>query len=272
MSDEKVVLFNVEDGVATIRLNRPDMLNAMTDELMGGISQAIDAVRDDESVRVVVLTGEGRGFCAGADLQQVAQPQQQKTDAQSSVGKQDTFNQALTDVMNCPVPTIARVNGAAAGGGFGLALACDITIAAESAFFVATFGPNLGIVPDMGTTWNVPLRAGRARALGIALLGERITAAQALEWGLIWASVSDSELDTEVGRISDILKASSPDAAVRIRETINESIHSSFEEQLALEMRHQAVLIPKNMQQGAKAFLEKRRPQFDGSRKSPRID
>ncbi len=124
----------------------------------------------------------------------------------------------------------------------------------------------------MGTTWNVPLRAGRARALGIALLGERITAAQALEWGLIWSSVSDSELDTEVGRISEILKASSPDAAVRIREAINESIHSSFEEQLALEMRHQAVLIPKNMQKGAKAFLEKRRPQFDGSRKSSRID
>ncbi|MBK88257.1 MAG: enoyl-CoA hydratase [Gammaproteobacteria bacterium] len=271
MSDEKVVLFGVEDGVATIRLNRPDMLNAMTDELMQGISHAIDSVRDNESVRVVILTGEGRGFCAGADLQQVAQPQEQKTDAQGSVGKQDTFNQALTDVMNCPVPTIARVNGAAAGGGFGLALACDITIAAESAFFVATFGPNLGIVPDMGTTWNVPLRAGRAKALGIALLGERITAAQAADWGLIWASVSDAELDLEVRRVSEILKSSSPDAAVRIRETINECIHSSFEEQLALEMRHQAVLIPKNMREGAKAFLEKRRPQFDGSRKDSRM-
>jgi 2-(1,2-epoxy-1,2-dihydrophenyl)acetyl-CoA isomerase len=272
MSAEQVVLFEVKDEVATITLNRPDCLNAMSDELMGGISDAIEQVRKDQSVRVVVLTGNGRGFCAGADLQQVAEPNAQsggsdKAEAERPKNKQDTFNQALADVMNCPVPTVARVNGAAAGGGFGLALACDITIAAESAFFVATFGPNLGIVPDMGTTWNVPLRAGRARALGITLLGDRIAAAQAVDWGLIWASVADSELDQEVGRVCEILKASSPDASVRIRETINESIHSSFEEQLALEMSHQAVLIPKNMQEGARAFIQKRRPKFDGSRK-----
>jgi len=269
MTAEQAVLFSVEDGVATVSLNRPDRFNAMTDELMRGISEAIDKVREDQSVRVVVLTGNGRGFCAGADLQQVAQPEPAPAAAAVTDGpqdKQDTFNQALIDVMNCPVPTVARVNGAAAGGGFGLALACDITIAAESAFFVATFGPNLGIVPDMGTTWNIPLRAGRARALGIALLGERITAIQAVEWGLIWSSVEDSQLDSEVNRVCEILKASSPDACVRIRDTINESIHSSFAEQLALEMRHQAVLIPKNMQEGARAFVEKRRPKFDGSR------
>ena len=269
MTAEQAVLFSVEDGVATVSLNRPDRFNAMTDELMRGISEAIDKVREDQSVRVVVLTGNGRGFCAGADLQQVAQPEPAPAAAavtDSPQDKQDTFNQALIDVMNCPVPTVARVNGAAAGGGFGLALACDITIAAESAFFVATFGPNLGIVPDMGTTWNIPLRAGRARALGIALLGERITAIQAVEWGLIWSSVEDSQLDSEVSRVCEILKASSPDACVRIRDTINESIHSSFAEQLALEMRHQAVLIPKNMQEGARAFVEKRRPKFDGSR------
>ena len=149
----------------------------MTDELMRGISDAIDKVRKDQSVRVVVLTGNGRGFCAGADLQQVAQPEPAPAAAavtDSPQDKQDTFNQALIDVMNCPVPTVARVNGAAAGWVRSRS-ACDITIAAESAFFVATFGPNLGIVPDMGTTWNIPLRAGRARALGIALLGENTT-------------------------------------------------------------------------------------------------
>ena len=104
-------------------------------------------------------------FCAGADLQQVADDggtQESTDDGSEQLG--GTFNRALTDLMDCPVPTVAKVNGAAAGGGFGLALSCDITIAAESAFFVATFGPNLGIVPDMGTTWNLPLRAGRARA------------------------------------------------------------------------------------------------------------
>ena len=119
-------------------------------------------------MRVLVLTGSGRGFCAGADLQQVADDggtQESTNDGSEQLG--GTFNRALTDLMDCPVPTVAKVNGAAAGGGFGLVLSCDITIAAESAFFVATFGPNLGIVPDMGTTWNLPLRAGahaRARA------------------------------------------------------------------------------------------------------------
>ena len=144
MTAEQAVLLGVEDGVATISLNRPERLNAMSDELMSGISDAIDQVRKDQSVRVVVLTGNGRGFCAGADLQQVAKPEPAPATAavtDSPQDKQDTFNQALIDVMNCPVPTVARVNGAAAGGGFGLALACDITIAAESAFFVATFGP-----------------------------------------------------------------------------------------------------------------------------------
>ena len=271
MSDQDAVLYEVNDGVATLRLNRPERINAMTNDLMQGISDALDRVGQDETVRVVVLTGEGRGFCAGADLQQVAaggsDVSAQAPGKPAKINSDDPFNRALADLMSCPVPTVARVNGAAAGGGFGLALACDITVAAQSAFFVATFGPNLGIVPDMGTTWNVPLRTGRARALGIALLGERITAAKAEEWGLIWAAVADADLDSEVARIVDVLKRSSPDAAVRIRETINEATHNSFVQQLDLEMQHQAVLIPRNMREGAQAFLQKRLPQFDGVRK-----
>ena len=170
-------------------------------------------------------------------------------------------------MKNCPVPTIAKVNGPAAGGGLGLALSCDITIAGHSAFFVATFGPNLGIVPDMGTTWNLPRRVGRARSLSMALLGERVSAAQAEEWGLIWRAVPDADLDRETANAVAILKNSSPDASVRIRETIDAAMDNGFEQQLDLEMEHQAVLIPKNMKAGAKAFLEKRKPVFDGSRR-----
>ena len=269
MTDEKVVLYEVEDGIATICLNRPDRMNAMNNALMQGISDAVNKVREDHSVRVVVLTGAGRGFCAGADLQQVADDsgaQQSNSDDSEQLG--GTFNRALVDLMECPVPTVAKVNGAAAGGGFGLALACDISVAAHSAFFVATFGPNLGIVPDMGTTWNLPLRVGRARALGLALLGERIPATKAEQWGLIWSAVADAELDVRVAEIAEVLKRSSPDASVRIRDTINAANHNSFPEQLDLEMAHQAVLIPKNMREGARAFLQKRTPQFDGSRRS----
>ena len=268
MSAAEPLLYAVEDGIATLTLNRPESLNAMNDELMGGISAALEQVRHDESIRVVVVTGAGRGFCAGADLAAAADaPPIGNTDAQELPDDAgDVFNGAMRDLMDCPVPTIARVNGAAAGGGLGLALACDITIAAESAFFVATFGPNLGSVPDLGSTWSIPLRIGRARALGMTLLGDRISATQAEQWGLIWRAVPTAELDTEVSRIAETLKRSSPSAATRIRQAIDAATQNTFSEQLDLEMVHQGVLIPRNMQEGARAFMEKRPPEFDGKR------
>jgi 2-(1,2-epoxy-1,2-dihydrophenyl)acetyl-CoA isomerase len=261
MSESESVAFSQTDGIATITLNRPEALNAMTDELMRGISEGINRVVADDSVRVVVLTGAGRGFCSGADLGQVGGV---------SEGADDVFVTALRDLMNCPVPTIARVNGAAAGGGFGLALACDITIAAESAFFIATFSPRLGIVPDLGSTWSIPLRVGRARALGIMLLGERISAAQAQDWGLIWRCVDDDQLDDEVVKIGAVLARSSPAAATRTRQSVDTAARNSFSDQMDLEIAHQAVLIPRNMLEGSEAFMEKREPNFGGER-DPRI-
>jgi len=271
MSEAEPVQYTEADGIATVTLNRPAALNAMTMELMSGITTAFTRVAKNDRVRVVVLTGAGRGFCAGADLSQAARrlAENKPTAAETGADRgeiEDTYNGALRAVMDCPVPTIARVNGAAAGGGLGLALACDIALAAQSAFFVATFGPKLGIVPDMGATWSIPLRVGRARALGITLLGDRITAAQALEWGLIWNAVPDEQLDDEVKRIALVLKASSPSTMTRIRKTIDSAIHNSFNQQLDLEMQHQSVLIPRNMREGAQAFMGKRDPQFNGER------
>ena len=263
MLNTNTVLLTQEDGVATITLNRPEAMNAMTNELMRGISQALEDVRGNKAIRVVILTGNGRGFCAGADLVQAAEPKKPVTD-ESKQG--DDFNAAMRALMDCPVPTIARINGPAAGGGFGLALACDITVAAHSAFFVATFGPNLGIVPDMGATWSIPLRVGRARALGITLLGDRVSAEQALQWDMIWDAVEDSALDARVAEIAAVLKRSSPSAVTRTRQTIDAAIHNTFSDQLDLEMTHQAVLIPKNMQAGAKAFLAKTKADFSGER------
>lgn len=268
MSEKDPVIYSVENHVAWLRLNRPEHMNAMTNDLMRGICQSMQRVTEDTSVRVVVITGQGRGFCAGADLKQVAGGPSSRKDLPSSEDATDYFNTALAALKNSPVPTVARVNGPAAGGGLGLALACDITVAAESAFFVATFGPNLGIVPDMGSTWNMARRIGRARALGMALLGERLSAQDAEAWGLIWRAVPDDALDNEIEKIIAVLRNSSPDASHRIRETIDAGIDNSFERQLDLEMEHQAVLIPKNMREGAKAFLAKSTPNFDGSRRS----
>jgi 2-(1,2-epoxy-1,2-dihydrophenyl)acetyl-CoA isomerase len=145
-----------------------------------------------------------------------------------------------------------------------LALACDITVAAKKAFFVATFGPRLGIVPDLGTTWNLPRKAGRARALGLAMLGDRLTAEQAESWGLIWKAVDDDQLDAEVEQITSTLARTSADAMTRIRSVTDAALENSFSDQLDLEMEHQAVLIPRNMTEGAKAFIEKREPKFPG--------
>ncbi len=269
ITEEDPVLYSLEDGVATITLNRPKTLNAMNNGLMRGLHAGIERVVDDKNVRVVVLTGAGRGFCAGADLSQSSRApkdgQRQKA-PRPTASMEDIFNPAIRALADCPVPTIARINGAAAGGGFGLALTCDITIAARSAFFVATFGPRLGIVPDLGLTWHAPMRAGRARALGLSLLGDRITADQAENWGLIWRAVDDDQLDGEVGRTAEILKNSSPSTSTRIRQAIDAAPVNTLSEQLDVEVSHQAVLLPRNMKEGATAFMEKRAPRFGGER------
>ena len=260
------VRFSAVDGVATITLDRPTSLNAINDELMEELTAALRRVEQDPSIRVAILTGEGRGFCSGADLSQVAAPAEPGAPAELGDDEFDRFNNTMRALADLPVPTIARIQGVAAGGGLGLALGCDISIAARSANFVCTFGPRLGVVPDLGTTWHLARRAGRATALGIAMLGGRITADQAKEFGLIWSVVDDADLDSEVAAVAAQLARSSPDAMTRIRESIDAAATNGLSEQLDLEMRHQGVLIPRNMAEGAQAFLEKREPIFDGRR------
>ena len=264
------VSFSVDADVATVTLNRPETLNSMNDEFMNDISEAFGMVAADESVRAVILTGSGRGFCSGADLRAAADgaedidPQAQgdaTTDSMDNV-----FHPAIRAVAESPVPTVARINGVAAGGGIGLALSCDIAIAARSAFFVATFGPRLGIVPDLGTTWQLPMRVGRARALGMSLLGERVTADQAAEWGLVWRTVDDADLDAAVAQVVDVLRRGSPAAMARIRSAVDGAMQRDLADQLDVEMGHQAVLIPRNMSHGAEAFLAKTDPSFPGER------
>ena len=265
------VNFSVDGEVATVTLNRPETLNSMNDDFMNDISETFAIVAADDDVRAVILTGAGRGFCSGADLRGAVADGAEDVDLQApddatTDSMDNVFHPAIRAVAECPVPTVARINGVTAGGGIGLALSCDIAIAARSAFFVATFGPRLGIVPDLGTTWQLPMRVGRARALGMTLLGERVTADQAAEWGLVWKTVDDADLDTAVAQVVDVLRRSSPAAMARIRSAVDGAMQRDLADQLDVEMGHQAVLIPRNMSHGAEAFLAKTDPSFPGER------
>ena len=268
---DPVVLYDLRDGVATVTLNRPESLNSMNDALMLGLDEALRRVEADDAVRVLVLTGAGRGFCSGADLSAVDDGPDPDDDPVAAgdaavVGMDDVFHPPIRRLAQLPVPSIARINGVAAGGGLGLALGCDIAVAARSARFVCTFGPRLGIVPDLGTTFHLPHRVGKARARGIAMLGDPISAEQAVEWGLIWSVVDDEALDDAVADLAARLARSSPEAMARIRQSFERAESSSLAEQLDLERDHQRVLIPRNMGEGAAAFMERREPRFDGTR------
>lgn len=260
------VLYEVVDGVATVTLNRPHTLNSMNDDLMNGLNDALQRIEGDEAVRVLVLTGSGRGFCSGADLSSEDIGSASDAGAATASGMDDVFHPPLRRLAALPVPSIARINGVAAGGGLGLALGCDVAVAARSARFVCTFGPRLGIVPDLGTTFHLPHRVGKARARGIAMLGDPISAEQAVDWGLIWSVVDDDELDVAVADLATRLGRSSPDAMARIRQSIEQAESNTLDQQLDLERDHQSVLIPRNMGEGAAAFREKRDPHFDGDR------
>ena len=267
---ESTVRYELADGVATITLDRPETLNSMNDPLMLDLRAALEHVVDDPTVRAAVLTGAGRGFCSGADLSGVGGDDAGDTSTDmgdaTATNMDDVFHPPIRLLNELPVPTIAKVNGVAAGGGLGLALGCDIAVAARSARFVCTFGPRLGIVPDLGTTFHLAHLAGAARARGIAMLGEPISAEQAAEWGLIWSVVDDDQLDDEVATMAAKLARSSPDALTRIRSSLGGAERSTLAEQLDVEREHQRWLIPRNMSEGAAAFMEKREPQFDGDR------
>ncbi len=258
------VLSATEGGIATITLNRPEALNAGNKALLGGLIEALEGAAADETVRAVLLTGAGRGFCAGADLAALAWWPDGLTLSQGIEWiLEEYWNRIVTILMQFPKPTVAAVNGVAAGGGVGVALACDIVVAAESASFVQVFGPQLAIVPDVGSTWHLPRLVGPARARGLAMLGDRLDASIAKEWGLIWECVPDEELIAESRRVASRLARLDRSAMVSIRTILHESLGRGFEEQLAVEAATNGRLgAGPGMAEGIAAFVEKRLPSF----------
>src|SRR5213075_802618 len=186
------VLFSVDAGVQRITLNRPEKLNALNPEMLEQLDQALERAKHESEIRAVLLTGAGRGFCTGQDLaERDVRAGAPPIDLAVSLGSH--YNPLVRRMRELPKPIVCAVNGVAAGAGANIALACDIVLAARSASFVQSFS-RLGLVPDSGGTYFLPRRVGAARAMGLALLGERLSAEDAERWGLIWATLDDSEL------------------------------------------------------------------------------
>ncbi|MGE0031172.1 MAG: 2-(1,2-epoxy-1,2-dihydrophenyl)acetyl-CoA isomerase PaaG [Steroidobacteraceae bacterium] len=258
----QTIQYSVTDGVARLTLNRPERLNSFNGEMHAEVRTALARVADD-GARVLLLAGAGRGFCAGQDLgdRQVA-PGGARADLGESIER--NYKPLILTLKALPMPVIAAVNGVAAGAGASLALACDIVIAARSASFIQAFC-RLGLVPDSGATWFLPRLVGNARALGLAMLGERLGAAEAAQWGLIWRCVEDAEFPAAVDRLAAELAAAPTRGVVRTREAILGSWQQSLAGQLDVERDLQRELgYTEDYAEGVAAFTEKRAPRFTG--------
>ena len=260
--EQKTVRLEVASGIARLTLDRPDKLNAFTRAMHADLREALDRIEADDSVRTVVLAGAGRGFCAGQDLADLSFEPDNMTDLGQLI--ETTFNPLIRRIRNLPMPVVARVAGIAAGAGASLALACDIVIAARGASFLQAF-VNIGLVPDSGSTWFLPQRIGHARAMALSMLGERLSAEQAAQWGLIWKCVDDEALDAAVETLAGRLATMPTRALAAIKQSINAAQTNSLDQQLDLERDLQHVLGQSHdYSEGVNAFLEKRRPDFKG--------
>lgn len=252
----QTILFAVNDGVATLTLNRPAVMNALNSLMRAEITQALTTL--DASARTVVMTGAGRAFCSGQDL----------TDAGAALDLESTlrdeYEPMLDAVTRCPVPVIAAVNGVAAGAGANLALAADVVIASESASFIQAF-TRIGLIPDAGGTWIVPRAVGTARAMGMMLFAEPVSAAQAADWGMIWQALPDDDFAAGVAARAQTLAKGPTGAFLAIREALAASSGNDMTAQLALEARLQGQAgRSADFAEGVAAFLQKRPAVFTG--------
>lgn len=262
----QLIQFDVREGVARLTLNRPDKMNSFNADMHAEIRHALDSIQTHMAVRVLVLIGAGRGFCAGQDLADAEvrfTPGETPPDLGDVVERH--YKPLVMRLSQLRVPTIAAVNGIAAGAGASMALACDMVLATQSAAFVLPFA-NIGLIPDTGCSWHLPQRIGQARAMGLALTGKKLSAQQAADWGMIWDAVEDAAFASTVDALAAKLATMPTKALVRTRQAMQAAhthtleAHLSFEGMLMRELGKSADYV-----EGVSAFLEKRTPRFTGA-------
>ena len=258
------ITFTVEAGIARLTLNRPDKLNSFTGQMHAELRTALDRVQSDHSIRVLVLTGAGRAFSAGQDL---ADPDMAKIDGRMpDIGNvvERNYKPLVMRLQNLRVPTIAAVNGIAAGAGASVALACDLVVATKSASFLQAFS-KIGLIPDTGGTWFLPQRVGMARAMGLALLADKLPAEKAAEWGLIWECTEDADFAARIDALAKQLAVMPTKALVRTRQAMHAAPGHTLEQQLSFEGSFMRELgWSPDYAEGVQAFMEKRAPNFTG--------
>ncbi len=260
--NDQPILVEQQAGYRIVTLNRPDRLNAFNDAMHLALRTAIDEAEADESCRALMLTGAGRGFCAGQDLSdRVARPGESVVLGEA---QEKYYNPLVRRLRALPFPVVAAVNGVAAGAGCNIALACDIVVAAKSAKFIQSFA-RVGLIPDSGGTWTLPRLVGDARARGLALLAQDLPAEKAAEWGLIWRCVDDDALIYEARRICEHFSIAPTQGLALIKRALNASAGNTLDAQLDLErdLQRAASQTP-DYAEGVRAFMEKRKPKFTG--------
>ena len=257
------ILFTIDAGIARLTLNRPDRLNSFNEAMHAEVRDALERVKADASVRVLLLTGAGRGFCAGQDLgDRAVAPGSEPVDLGATIDR--NYKPLVLGLRALPLPIVCAVNGVAAGAGANLALACDIVIAAKSASFIQAFC-KLGLVPDAGGTYFLPRVVGAARALGLSLLGDKLPAEQAAQWGLIWQCVDDAELPAVTDKLLQSLAQAPTRGLAATKKALQASAGNSLLAQLDLERDLQRGLgSGDDYREGIAAFAAKRPPNFTG--------
>jgi 2-(1,2-epoxy-1,2-dihydrophenyl)acetyl-CoA isomerase len=256
----QTILYEVREGAGRLTLNRPEKLNSFNEQMHEEVRQVLAEIKNE---RALLITGAGRGFCAGQDLaDRQTLPSDNSIDLGATIEKY--YAPLVRTLRAMPIPVVAGVNGVAAGAGANLALSCDLVIAAKSASFIESFA-KLGLVPDTGGTYFLPRLVGTARAMGLAMLGERISAEQAAAWGLIWRWVEDAEFPSLIDQLMTRLASAPTRGLARTKQAIYASPTNSLDAQLDLERDFMRELgRSPDYQEGVAAFLEKREPRFSG--------